>query len=101
MLTSSFAEICLPANLRSSSQKAASTQRCERSNGLLLLSATFDVLRCAVEDSEFASAACTGAVRSIIIMGQCLLAALAQVRSHHTPSPMHNCIPVLLCRGCV
>ena len=72
----------LLTNCRNSSQKEASTQLCGRSNGLPLLSAAFDVLRCAVEDSDLSSNECIGAARSVIVMGQCLLAALAQVRSH-------------------
>jgi len=61
---------------------------------LLLLSAAFDVLRCAAEDFAPAQAAGAGAARSAVVMGQCLLAALTQARA----LPRHAMTGLLL--GC-
>jgi len=67
----------------------APTPRAGRGNSLTLLSAAFDILRCAVEDSEPGigdAAVASAAARSGFVMGQCLLATLTQARDDHAVS---------------
>ncbi len=66
---------------RESSQQAASTLPSGRSDGSLLLSAASDILKSAAEDLAPADAATEGAVRSVVVMGQRLMAALTQART--------------------
>ena len=82
---------CKPSVLsgcRGSSQQAASDPPRGRSNGSLLLSAAFDVLRCATEDWVPADAAGGSAARSAVVMGQCLMAALALARPQPHIAPL-------------
>ena len=63
---------------------APTPRRGRSNNSLTLLSAAFDILRCAAEESEpgAGDAAVAGAAaRSGFIMGQCLLATLTQARN--------------------
>jgi len=67
----------------------APTPRAGRGNSLTLLTAAFDILRCAAEDSETGTgdAAVAGAAaRSGFVMGQCLLATLTQARDENAIS---------------
>jgi len=67
----------------------APTPRAGRGNSLTLLSAAFDILRCAVEDSEPGigdAAVASAAARSGFVMGQCLLATLTQARDENAIS---------------
>ena len=79
---------------RESGQQAASNPSSERSDGSLPLSAAFDILKSAADESAPADAAGAGAARSVLVMGQCLMAAVAQARAqlhdHRSPVRLHS-----------
>ncbi len=69
------------SNHRESGQQAASDPPSGRSDGSLSLSAAFDILKSTAEEWAPADAAGAGAARSVLVMGQCLMAALTQARA--------------------
>jgi len=68
----------------------ASASRLERSDSLSPLSSTFEIVL--LDDPVFPSAARMGATRSLSLMGQCLLMALAQARDDYPPLLVHRLV---------